>query len=163
MIVALSALFIGLLTAVISVYSAYVDRQYARSSVWPRLEIYKSFNPQEKSFRYGIANRGTGPATIETVKVSFDSQFIKKWEDIDALSQNYSQSTINSRTLPSGQIIDALVYKGDEFQAVFNADSKVKIELCYCSIYQECWTIDRANKPKQIKQCSIIPEQAFEE
>ena len=37
MIVALSALIIGLVTAFTSIYSAYVDREYARASVWPRL------------------------------------------------------------------------------------------------------------------------------
>ena len=42
MIVALSALFIGLVTAFTSIYSAYVDREYARASVWPRLEIFSS-------------------------------------------------------------------------------------------------------------------------
>ena len=162
MIVALSALFIGLITAVISVYSAYVDRQYARSSVWPRLEIYKSANEKEKSFSYSVTNNGTGPAIIEHVKVSFDSQFIKKWSDIDVLSNNI-QSTINSRTLLPEQIIDALVYQGDKFYAVFNANTKIEIELCYCSIYQECWTVNRANKPKQVKQCLVKPEEAFEE
>nr|WP_242698805.1 hypothetical protein [Alteromonas sp. 5E99-2] len=162
MIVALSALFIGLITAVISVYSAYVDRQYARSSVWPRLEIYRSYSTVEQRFSYGITNNGTGPAIIEHAKVSFDSQFIKKWADIDVLSE-YQQWTINNRTLLPEQVINALVYQGDKFQAVFNADSKVKIELCYCSIYQECWTINRANKPKQVKQCLVKPEEAFED
>jgi hypothetical protein len=52
MLVALSALFIGLLTAVISVYSAYVDREYARASVWPKLELSRSHN--EKTFSYYV-------------------------------------------------------------------------------------------------------------
>ena len=127
-----------------------------------KVEIYKSYNEKEKNFSYGITNNGTGPAIIEHAKVSFDSQLIKKWKGIDAIS-TYQQSTINNRTLLPEQVIDALVYQGDKFYAVFNANTKIEIELCYCSIYQECWTVNRANKPKQVKQCLVKPEEAFEE
>ena len=68
MIVALSALIIGLVTAFTSIYSAYVDREYARASVWPRLEIFRSFNGNS-SFSYGVSNNGTGPALIKYAKI----------------------------------------------------------------------------------------------
>ncbi len=52
MIVALSALLIGIVTAFTSVYSAYVDREYARASVWPRnskLEVSEISAPSRSS------------------------------------------------------------------------------------------------------------------
>jgi hypothetical protein len=66
MIIALTALFIGLLTAFISIYSAYTDRAYAKASVWPKIEISRSHNVD--SFSYGVANKGTGPALIKYAK-----------------------------------------------------------------------------------------------
>ena len=44
MIVALPTLFIGFFTAFSSIDSVYIDREYARASVGPRLEIFKNFN-----------------------------------------------------------------------------------------------------------------------
>ena len=51
MIIALTALFIGLLTAFISIYSAYTDRAYAKASVWPKIEIFRSHNVRERAQR----------------------------------------------------------------------------------------------------------------
>ncbi len=44
MIIAGSALLVSLITAFVSIYSAFIDRAYARASVWPRLEIFRSYN-----------------------------------------------------------------------------------------------------------------------
>jgi len=96
MIVALSALLIGLVTAFTSIYSAYVDREYARASVWPMLEIFRSFNGN--SFSYGVSNNGTGPALIKYEKVKDGSKYIKTWKEIKPF-QNIRQSHIGNRTL----------------------------------------------------------------
>ena len=63
MIVAFSALLISLITAAVSVYSAYVDRSYARASVWPRLELHRSFGSNH--FNYGVTNSGNGPVSMD--------------------------------------------------------------------------------------------------
>ena len=73
MIIAISALFISIITAVVSIYSAATDRDYAKASVWPRLEIFRSFS-SNKSFEYGVTNNGTGPALIKYAKVKYDSK-----------------------------------------------------------------------------------------
>jgi len=61
MIVALSALHISVVTTIIGVYSTMIDRSYARASVWPRVELYRSFTlePGQESFNYGLMNNGT--------------------------------------------------------------------------------------------------------
>ncbi len=75
MIVAFSALLIGIVTAFTSIYSAYVDRTYARASVWPRLEIFRSFS--QGNFSYGVDNNGTGPAIIKYARVKYEGKPIK--------------------------------------------------------------------------------------
>jgi len=71
MLVAMSVLFISIVTAAVSIYSASTDRKYAKASVWPRLEIFRSFN-SDKSFEYAVTNNGTGPAIIKYAKVQCD-------------------------------------------------------------------------------------------
>lgn len=158
MIVALSALLIGLVTAFTSIYSAYVDREYARASVWPRLEIFRSFS--KDSFGYGVSNNGTGPALIKYAKVKDDSKYIKKWIEIEAF-QNIRQSHLSNRTLSPQSNITPVSYKGENAKDLVKADDLISIELCYCSIYKECWVIDRENRPKSVKACIADTKQTF--
>lgn len=158
MLVALSALFIGLLTAVISIYSAYVDREYARASVWPKLEMYRSFSAD--TFSYGVANKGTGPAIIKYASVSVGSKFIKKWSEIEEF-YSITQSHIHSTTLLPGQDISPLKYRGDLIPEILKLDESLNIELCYCSIYEECWTVERSNETQPVERCVINELDAF--
>jgi hypothetical protein len=158
MIVALSALFIGLVTAFTSIYSAYVDREYARASVWPRLEIFRSFN--DDSFSYGVSNNGTGPALIKYAKVKDGSKYVKTWKEIKPF-QNIRQSHFSNRTLSPQNSITPVYYKGEDAKALVKADGSISIELCYCSIYEECWVIDRSNQPTAVEACSIDNKQIF--
>ena len=160
MLVALSALFIGVLTAVISIYSAYVDRAYARASVWPKLEVYRSFT--KDTFSYVVFNRGTGPAIIQYAKVSVGERTIKRWNEIDIFSE-ITQSHLSSGTLSSEQTLTPILYEGDLVADILEfADSApIDIELCYCSIYEDCWVVVRSVQAKPVSECSIKDEEAF--
>jgi hypothetical protein len=158
MIVALSALLIGIVTAFTSVYSAYVDREYARASVWPRLEIFRSYSLN--SFSYGVRNSGTGPAIIKYAKVYDGSKYMKKWIDSEPF-KNISQSHLSNRTLSPQKTITPVSYSGKGAQKLAEADKLISIELCYCSIYDECWLIDRDNRPMSVKACFVEEEQKF--
>ncbi len=158
MIVALSALLIGLVTAFTSIYSAYIDREYARASVWPRLEIFRSYSGD--SFSYGVNNSGTGPALIKYASVQYGSKYIKMWKEIEPF-KNIRQSHIGNRTLSPQNSIVPVLYKGDNAEALIKADDLISIELCYCSIYEECWVIDRANRPLVVEACNIDDKRVF--
>ncbi|MGX5173271.1 hypothetical protein ACUR5C_04480 [Aliikangiella sp. IMCC44653] len=158
MIVALSALLIGLVTAFTSIYSAFIDREYARASVWPRLEIFRSYSGD--SFSYGVTNNGTGPALIKYAKIKSELKPISRWSDIDAF-KNIRQSHLGNRTLPAQQNITPLSYRGEDIKAFLAADKNVTIELCYCSIYQECWVINRNNRPQAVGKCTIKDDEKF--
>ena len=53
--------------------------------------------------------------------------------------------------------------KGRDEQAakLLVENDNLQIELCYCSIYDECWLVDRYNEPKPIAQCNIDQNQRF--
>ncbi|MDO6446889.1 hypothetical protein Q4493_14030 [Colwellia sp. 1_MG-2023] len=158
MIVALSALVIGLVTAFTSIYSAYVDREYARASVWPRLEIFRSYNVN--AFSYGVHNNGTGPALIKYAKVFDGKNYLKTWKELESF-QGVRQSHLSNRTLSPQKSITPVSYKGKDADKLAEADKLINIELCYCSIYDECWLIDRNNRPEEVEACVINEEQQF--
>ncbi|MFY8326594.1 hypothetical protein [Pseudoalteromonas sp. ZZD1] len=57
-----------------------IARSYARASVWPRVELYRSFSmkSEQESFSYGLMNNGTGPAIIKDAKVTYNNEPVKK-------------------------------------------------------------------------------------
>ncbi|WKE64583.1 hypothetical protein PVT67_13015 [Gallaecimonas kandeliae] len=175
MIVGLSALIVSLVAVFVGVYSASIDRAYARASVWPRLEIYRNYTQKKEDgkeagslLQYGVNNNGTGPAIIKYAKVTLDGKAVKNWADLmKAVAGNanqLNQSQINGRTLPAQQSITAFGTENQPFiKAWFGNEAKrLTIDLCYCSIYDECWATDIANKPKPIPACPSTAD-AFEQ
>ena len=161
MIVAFSALLISVVTTIIGIYSTMIDRSYARASVWPRVELYRSFSPKDGLFSYGIMNNGTGPAIIKYAKVTYNEKPIKKWSDFIAAT-NLVQSHIGIRILPSQANFSAVSIKDKAYLTeILKMDEQIAIELGYCSIYDECWMVDRSNQPIEIAQCEISDEQRF--
>jgi len=158
MIVAFSALLISVVTAIVGIYSAYIDRSYARASVWPRLEIFRSFGGEK--FEYGVTNSGNGPALIKYAVVQYKSNAIKYWGDIPSLP-NFTQSHLSTRILSPQNSIKPIVYRGEKSKVFLKADEFIDIELCYCSIYEECWLTNRVNEPKLVNSCLVDESKAF--
>ena len=160
MIVALSALLISVVTTMVGVYSAHIDRAYARASVWPRLEIFRSYG--NESFSYGVSNNGTGPAIIKYAAVTYQSKPIKSWYDIPKIP-HFTQSHIGNRILSAENTIQPLVYNGTENKHFLTIDKDIKISLCYCSIYDQCWLTDRENNPLPVDECTIDQKLRFQQ
>ena len=165
MIIAVSALIVSLITAFASIYSAFIDRAYARSSVWPRLEIHRSYNDKDSSFAYMVNNKGTGPAVINYARLSYGNTTLKSWSDYLKIHTDhavgYTQSHIGSKVLSAGESIKPLELRDAEVTRVLADKDDLQIELCYCSIYDECWLIDRANAPTPVAQCTIDEKLRF--
>lgn len=158
MIVAFSALLISVITAAIGVYSAYIDRAYARASVWPRVEVFRSFSTHH--FEYRVTNSGTGPALIKYAKVEFDGKVIQRWRDIPNIPV-FTQSQLSSRILPSEDSMKPIEYNGELSENFLDMDASITINICYCSIYDECWISDKNNVPKEVEKCVISEKDTF--
>jgi hypothetical protein len=157
MLVGFSALFISMVTAVVGIYSAYVDREYARASVWPRLVMYYEMQTTDN---YSVSNRGTGPAIIKYAKIKEGTKNIKFWREVSEFPNVFNQSHIGGMTLPSNETIKMVGSK--ESQIFRKSTQPLTIELCYCSIYDECWVIDREGyEPKPVAKCEIDEEERF--
>ena len=158
MIIALSALIVSIVTVAISIYSAYIDRAYARASFWPRLEIYRSYN--QDSFNYGIINSGNGPALVQYAVVRYQGTAIKQWTDISGLP-NFIQTQMSRRIISPQTTVQPLTATHTRADEFLKYDNDISIELCYCSIYDECWLTDRANLPTAVDECRVAEKESF--
>ena len=151
MIAALSAVLIGICALGVSLYQAAIMREQSalmreqqRASVWPNVAVENSYDGD--AFELRLVNTGVGPARIGPVLVTFDHEPIQGWTElirrVHPAQQriSYYHSKVGDRVIPAR-----------DFERVFAAsDSAVAdslqthierlgIELCYCSVYDECW------------------------
>lgn len=165
MIIAVSALIVSLITAFASIYSAFIDRAYARSSVWPRLEIHRTYDASKAYFSYSVNNKGTGPAVIKYAKLSYNNKVVKSWPEYLQVrigrDVGHVQSHIGSKVLSAGELIKPLETRDKEVATLLANEDGLQIELCYCSIYDECWLVDRENTPTPVTQCTIDDKLRF--
>jgi|UPI00068EADCF hypothetical protein len=166
MIMAVSALLVSLVTAVATIHSAYTSRAYARASLWPNLGAGVSFN--DTGFRFLLMNRGTGPAMIQSMRVEYDGKPMHNWQQL--LNQfdpkfrgSWGSSFVSRVTLPTNQMLDALTVSDKKLaRQMYDASDKLKVEICYCSVYDECWItsdIEQQNQP--VTQCPDRTEWNF--
>ena len=153
MIVAISAVVVGVCALAVSLYETSLMRTEQRAAVMPMLELSRSINiyrsqPDHPDARLliQVENVGIGPARVKDFRVKVDGQPQLTWRDtMRALLQReedirLGQSTINGRTIPPERRevifeLNSLQYAGelaDEF-------SRLEMEACFCSIFDECW------------------------
>ena len=75
---AVIATFVGFLALCVSGYTAYVQRQQVRATVWPILE----FESGNGTIHFSLANKGVGPAIITHVVVTVDGQPVTNWTEV---------------------------------------------------------------------------------
>ncbi len=141
------------------------------ASVWPR--IFVARNTGHEKFEIMVRNAGVGPALIKNVEVTVDGVIIKNWDDaINRIAPNEmnsrSQSILTNYVLVPGGTIEPIGLKG-QVAELFRADTKrVRLKVCYCSIYEKCWVIDESVKrtagfaiPFEVEVCEIDVARQF--
>ncbi len=136
-----------------------------------------------------VRNTGVGPARIRAANVSHQGTVLTDWAalmrtlqvDVDNITRSYS--LIGGRVLgvdSEPETIFAVDIRADSRDpnasrrlaaAIF--DDSVDVELCYCSVYDECWIarlqdilnrsrVSRAadNEEKRV-DCASVPQSAI--
>lgn len=170
MIVGLSALLVSFVAVAVSLYSASIDRAYARASVWPELRITRSdidfANPDIPYFSIALRNSGTGPARIKFAKVTYKGVPYKTWDELlkaaDVPVHRFIQSTMTTVTIPAMEYYNTVVAKHPEMVSAFRTiDKDIDISVCFCSIYDECWLEQRRESLQPVEQCEIDEKERF--
>ena len=155
MIVAGSAVVVGVCALGVSLYQAIIMRQQQevmfeqsqlmreeqRASVWPNVAIENSYTGD--SFQLRLVNTGIGPAKIGPVRVTLDEEPVFTWKELirDAYPTGrikYVQSVVGNRVVPAGDFEVIFALSDEAISEPVQASlSRVAIDLCYCSVYDE--------------------------
>lgn len=145
------ALAISFLALALGAYQTRLMQEQARASVWPYVTIgnNEDTTPDKESFTWRADNNGVGPAKIESVQVFLDGTPYRNWRELFAKlapEQEFHGATtsLNGIVLPASlnreTTVEMVKPNTPERAKVFQqAEKRITIEVCYCSVYDECW------------------------
>ena len=151
MLAALSAVLIGVSALFVSIYQASIMREQQRimreqqrASVWPYLETGTNYNTST-GLRISVTNQGIGPARVESVEATVDSAVVTWWgQALSALMERevrrFTYHTINGRVLAPEGRVSLIEIKPPLSDTLARRIERLEMQICYCSVYQECWT-----------------------
>lgn len=164
-LVSFSAFVMSVCAIVISFAEVRMMSEQKEASVWPRL--FSARNTSNLDFVVTVRNSGVGPAQIKSVEVTVDGKPVKNWNEVIGLIDPQtkvakSQSVLTNLVLVPGETVEAFKLKGDGVD-VFNLQrSRLRLKLCYCSIYEKCWVLDESVErnaglavPYPVEACKI--------
>ncbi|UCC73159.1 MAG: hypothetical protein JSV86_00920 [Gemmatimonadota bacterium] len=171
MITAIAAGIISISALGVSLYEAYLMRLESRAAVLPILESWSSYGSE--GFGINVANKGIGPALIRSVQLFRDGTAAGSWADVygDMLEggmPRFSMAMITGNVMMPGEIVAAIqVEPGEAATHLWRNSERVSMKICYCSVYEDCWTqsLDnvRAGIPRteEAAQCEVVEQGRF--
>jgi len=146
-----SAIFIGLCALFVSINQTRIMRKQHESSIWPY--IYHGITYRDDGrFFYNVRNVGLGPAKIVNARIYYKDkvysgyyQFLSDFLEIpvDSVKTGIAlgYSTLDGRVLAPEESIDALnISTWEVSAALFDRQDEWHIKICFCSIYNKCWS-----------------------
>ncbi len=149
LIIATVALLVSAGATISSVYQTKVVANQLSASVWPYLSI--ETNLSENAFALSVSNDGLGPALVRSAKLSVDGKPYPTYRG--ALAAIFRGTTAPT---PKGSFasIDAtsVIHVADQrvlmkatlgpsARTLGDLGKRVALELCYCSLLDQCWNV----------------------
>jgi hypothetical protein len=146
LLVGLCAIGISVATLFVYIYQARIMQSQQHASVWPYVESSYS---NVGGFYLQVQNKGIGPAIIKNAKFFLDD----KEMDLDTLFNSLLGKKREQMSFQYSYVVGRVMAPGESFKpfsipaGIYSAkmDSALskrefRFEVCFCSIYQDCWT-----------------------
>jgi len=157
--VGIAALVTAVVAVVIGIAEMQVNREYARLSVEPYIDLY---NSNAEGYSFNIRNSGLGPARVKGVQVKVDGKVMQYWDQVataitgvasDNVTVGVSDTWVGLQ-IQAGDVVKAVNINDEDYaRKVHENSSKFSYAMCYCSIYDECWVKDKNNPPVPVDEC----------
>jgi hypothetical protein len=188
MTVALAAVFISVVSLAVAILHGRTMERMAEENArlvaansWPFLQYAAGWATANGVTRLSIKvfNSGVGPAKIESAELVWkgvayrsDREFLEACCGFDPASGTpFDSDGFLGYVLRAGIEVRFLEFSKTANPAVFAALQQVvlsrdlQLNVCYCSIFDECWQSDLVRlslKPKQVEACTL-PKVSFDQ
>lgn len=180
MSVALSALFVSVVSLGVAMRMAEANARLVSASSWPFLSYgpgTDSINGAQK-IHMKVVNAGVGPAKIESAELVWkgvayrsDLDFLKSCCGFEGSEKDFDSDLLPNEVLRAGERISFLEFAQSTRPSVFAAlqqamlSRDLQLNVCYCSIFDECWKEDLTTlslKPRSVQAC-VAPKVPFDQ
>ncbi len=156
------ATVIGLLSLAVSAYTAYTLYVQTRAQVFPYLQVVVVGDQH----RVGVHNKGVGPAFVRSVRLTVDGKPTTNWTAFFGalgikLVGSMAFSNVNHVAIAANETLPALIFADPaDFKSFVSIDpARYRVDLCYCSVLDECWAfaqaVDADPEPHRVGRCDI--------
>jgi hypothetical protein len=162
----LAALAISVLALAVGAYQTRLMQNQARAGVWPYVVIGFDYADKDAAARFDlhVQNNGVGPAVVRSVSVRFDGKPIRHWPEIfqaldvhgtvGAVLEGLKGIVIPPSTNRNTDVTAVKVSEPDLAKALYEARTRLAIDICYCSIYDDCWVAHWMQpRPETVRTC----------
>ncbi len=164
LIVASLAVAIGVCTMFVYIYQAKIMSKQMHAAAWPYLEMI--FSNSGSKFSINVHNKGVGPAIIKDAAVILDKvRYSDTQKNVDSVTYLLTgkhkllngYSNVNNRVIAPGEAVTFIEVTDSVSVTLLLrslAKHSVQLEVCYCSVFDECWKAVNA-KVERCESCEI--------
>ena len=158
LIASFSALFVYMRQASIMSEQTEILLQQTKANSWPYLDLSYSYNSSDendsnKKYSLSVVNKGTGPAIIQNISITYDGKLAKNWKEFHALLNvpdsilkiGYIKSSISNKVISPNESIKFVNWSGNKelINIVRKNSGKITVSICYKSVFNEFWNLER--------------------
>lgn len=172
LVLGVSAIVISVISLALAILHGNAMERLVEANSWPFVETNTSSAETDGSlhFRLGMVNKGVGPARIESLTVFYDGEPAEGPRAlVDSIAGGPGKPRIN--LLTSDVLNNVLSAKeavnfvdvpvagatAEQQGRLVEASHKMTFLTCYCSVFDECWTIDTREAAPHAHRTRICP------
>ena len=172
MAISLISLVLGIQHGDVMEKVVHENARMVQASTWPYLTVsYSNGDPQGRQlYRLELHNNGVGPAKVKSLSFWYDGR-----RQADALMLNHAVTSAAGVTpagvassdtggvVPARETVELLqalpsMASPQTIAALNHARDRIVVRVCYCSIFEDCWTTGFAGdrpEPRPVKVCPV--------
>jgi hypothetical protein len=169
-ITAFATTFTAVLALAVSAYTAYLQRKQTMSAVWPHVEAGWSWGHDH--FEVALTNKGIGPAMLWSFGVNVNGAPVRSWAsflaaiapDLHLEKRCFANEVLGTALAPGDRAIALTCTLDAGAQTeLLRAIPQAEVTVCYCSVYDECWTASNQRGTESVRSCPHEEPRSFKE
>lgn len=176
-----SALVISVCSIFIAIHNGHDEDQMVQAQSFPYLEISrdKTTGPGDAGkLSLNLLSEGVGPAHEQSLTIRVGDHYATSVQDLIATvvgpkdapealrTIGVSNDSAPTRFLPANksQFLFALTRSAENarwWDKVAESRTAWRVDVCYCSVFKECWIRHDEHEPVPVKACNRVEAQEY--